>query len=177
MVVMMRQMSDGFIKFVKLFLNGRINWQAVPRDNAIRNFGNIISFVIYRESPYQVELFIVPTAPSSFTEHTHPNVDVIEFGLTGKVLLSINGEPICTEATLDDWQCILINTVPIHIAPTDVHSGKGITPYAFLSLQHWLNGVTPTSVGLNWNGEPSSTEQESMWKTSVNKSSVVCIKR
>src|SRR3977135_1679260 len=161
MVVIMKQMSDDFTQFVKRFLTGRMKWQAIPRVDAIRNFGNIISLVLYRHIPYQVELFIAPSAPSTFTPHTHPDVDVMEFALTGHVRLEINGMLVFTEEILSQWLYGVNKSIPIHIAPTDVHSGKGITPYAFLSLQHWLNGVTPTSVGLNWHGEPSSIEQQS----------------
>jgi len=145
--------------FAKRFLTGRINWWAIPRQSAIINFGNIISFVIYRKEQFQVELFIVPSTPSTFTTHKHPNVDVMEFGLTGNAALYINGKESCSEQDVLQWMSGNLQTVPIHIAPTDYHSGKGFTPYAFLSIQHWLNNVQPSSVGLDWEGQPSSAEQ------------------
>lgn len=159
----MHDLDVEFSRFVKHFLTGRINWRAIPRQNAIYNFGNIISLVVYRHDQYQVELFIAPKAPSTFTPHTHPHVDVVEFGLTGHVLLNINNMPVCTVDEFHAWQRGEMNTVPVHILPTAIHSGQGVTPYAFLSLQHWLNGVAPTSVGLNWHGDASSVEQQAMW--------------
>ena len=150
-------------QFTKRFLTGRINWWAVPRANAITNFGNIISFVIYRKDQFQVELFIIPHAPSYFTSHRHPDVDVVEFGLSGYNMLYINGKQVYSTDDIAQWLSDELSTVPIHIAPTDYHSGTGIMPYAFLSIQHWLNKIPPTSVGLNWEGEPSSMEQEALW--------------
>lgn len=151
-------------QFAKRFLLGRMNWYAVPRlPTAVTNFGNIISLVLYRKDQFQVELFIVPDAPSSFTEHTHPDVDVVEFGLTGIAELNINGLPSCTEADVDMWLKGDRPTVPIAIPPGTLHSGAGHTPYAFLSIQHWLNGITPTSVGLNWRGQAASLEQAQLW--------------
>lgn len=153
---------DDLETFAKRFLLGRINWWAVPRQGGVINFGNIVRLLLVRQPPFQVELFIVPDAPSSFTVHTHPNVDVIEFGLTGDAGLFINAKPSCSEADVDRWLHGSIKTVPIRIRPWDDHSGMGKTPYAFLSIQQWLHGVYPTSVGLDWCGESASVEQEAM---------------
>ena len=64
---------------------------------------------------------------------------------------------------MQQWLQGELQTSAVRIRPTDLHSGYGNTPYAFLSIQHWLNSVQPTSVGLNWIGEASSTEQKQMW--------------
>lgn len=152
-------------EFALKFIKGRMLWWDVPRVNGIINFGNIISLLLYRKPPYQVELFIIPHTTSSFTRHKHPNVDVVEFGLTGDAALYINDTPSCSKQDVQNWLCGIQHTVPIHIKPTDWHSGEGYTPYAFLSIQHWLNDVNPTSVGLDWIGQPSSQEQEKLWAT------------
>lgn len=150
--------------FARRWLFGRVAWRDVPRcPTAVTNFGNIISLVLYRQKPFQVELFIVPSAPSTFTEHRHPDVDVIEFGLTGDAYLYINGERSCSKEIVDRWLQGDITTQPIAIPSTALHSGGGHTPYAFLSLQKWLNDVEPSSVGLNWDGKPASIEQQQMW--------------
>ncbi|MGL5936903.1 MAG: hypothetical protein ACRCZI_14910 [Cetobacterium sp.] len=156
------QSDSDFIKFVGRFLTGRISWLSVPRVNAITNFGNIISFVIYRKDQYQVELFIVPSSPSSFTNHRHPDVDTYEFPLSGDNTLYFDGRPIYTEAQINVWLSGLSKSQPVHISPSQYHSGDARTPYAFLSIQYWLNGVPPSSVGLNWDGELSSSEQAYM---------------
>lgn len=151
-------------QFAKRFLTGRINWWAIPRSpTAVTNFGNIISLILYRKGQFQVELFIVPHSQSQFCEHRHPDVDVMEFGLTGDAALFINSAPSCSEEDVNAWLLGEKETVPIHIAPTDLHSGCGYTPYAFLSIQHWLHNVPPSSVGLNWTGAPASEEQAALW--------------
>lgn len=152
-------LSDPLESFAKRFLTGRVNWRGIHRRDAIINFGNIISLCLYRKDNFQVELFIVPGSNSSFTAHTHPDVDVMEFGLTGEAALFINGARSCSTETVHNWLDNVVDTSPIRIRPTDVHYGYGITPYAFLSIQVWLNGVKPTSVGLNWQGLPASLEQ------------------
>ena len=156
-------MSAQLDQFVKRFLTGRINWCGVPRIGAIRNFGNIISLVLYRKPPFQVELFIVPHQTSSFTVHKHPNVDVVEFGLTGDAELFINGQCTHSREQMAQWLSGSIHTYPIAISPESWHSGFGYTPYSFLSIQMWMNSVEPSSVGLDWEGEPSSDEQEALW--------------
>lgn len=150
-------------EFTKKFLQGRINWWNVPR-LGITNFGNIISMLLYRENPFQVELFIVPYHNSSFTNHRHPNVDTYEFPLAGIHTLFFDGKPLYSEEDMSNWIDRIRDTGPIHIPPEQFHSGKGKTPYAFLSIQQWLNNTEPTSVGLDWIGEPSSIEQEALWK-------------
>lgn len=152
-------------QFAKRFLLGRINWYAVPRLNAIYNYGDIISLVLYRKEQFQVELFIVPVSPSSFVEHTHPDVDVMEFALSGITELFVNGKLLSYTdiAEADAWLLGDVPTAPICIAPGIPHRGQGITPYAFLSIQHWLNNTKPTSVGLNWHGAATSPEQAQLW--------------
>jgi|SRR5215471_5244253 len=146
--------------FARRFLTGRISWRAVPRQHAITNFGNIISFVLFRDPPFQVELFIIPHDRSSFTSHRHPHVDVVEFGLSGQSMLYIDGQPACSEETVVRWMTGDESTMPVLVGHEAWHYGHGCTPYAFLSIQQWLDGVRPTSVGLDWEGSPSSPEQE-----------------
>ena len=149
------------MNFAKRFIAGKINWRHTPRDGII-NFGNIISICIYRDIPFQVELFIVPFAPSSFTEHIHPDVDVVEYALAGYNNLYINDNLAFTKLNGMKWLSGTEETSLIRIHPWDKHKGTANMPYAFLSIQKWLHGVTPTSVGLNWSGTPASREQAKM---------------
>ena len=42
----------------------------------------------------------------------------------------------------------------INIKPNDWHGGVASkNGGAFISIQHWLNGVKPTHVGADWQGE------------------------
>ena len=151
--------------FALRFLRGRIIWRDVPK-LGITNFGNIISMLLYRQAPFQVELFIVPFDSSSFTEHRHPDVDTVEFGLCGDNELFINGKEGHTREQIALWLADNYKAMPIRIKPDDWHYGIGHTPYSFLSIQKWLHGVKPSSVGLNWEGAPASREQEIMWEQS-----------
>lgn len=143
-------------------LRGRFMWRDVPRLDNIRNFGNIISMILYRQPPFQVELLIVPHQHSSFTTHRHPDVDTVEFGLCGDSVFIKNGKPGHTDAQMASWLAGDYDTPLIRLTPNDWHSGYGNTPYSFLSIQKWLHDVEPTSVGLNWDGDTSSTEQEQL---------------
>ena len=157
-------MGQELDQFAVRFLTGRINWRhGIPRYGAIRNFGNIVSMVLYHKPPFQVELFIVPHDTSTFTEHRHPDVNVYEFHLTGDAVLYRDGVAMATPEYVQQWINGTVEASLIPIPPTCVHSGMGFTPYAFLSIQEWLNDVHPTSVGLNWIGAPSSDEQQIMW--------------
>ena len=151
-------------QFAVHFLKGRIIWRNVPKDGII-NFGKIISLCLYRKGVFQVELFISTEHNSTFPNHRHPDVDTVEFGLSGYGQLFVNDKPSYTEQQMEAWLAGNFKALPIRIQPTDWHSGIGHKPYAFLSIQKWLNGVKPTSVGLNWEGEASSVEQEQMLAT------------
>ncbi len=149
------------LDFARKFIAGKLNWLHCPR-LGLTHFGNIISQVIFRDIPFQVELFIVPSAPSSFTEHTHPDVDVVEYPLSGVNVLYVNGKEAHTVLQAEGWLAGELPSPLVRIEPTDKHSGQSDMLYSFLSIQKWLNGVAPTSVGLNWMGEPSSSEQAQM---------------
>ena len=178
---MVKITSDSTIEqFALHFLKGRIIWRDVPK-MGITNFGSIMSMLLYRKPPFQVELLIVPDSTSSFPAHRHPDVDTVEFGLSGQGDLFVNGVASYTENQIQLWLAGNFKALPIHIGPTDWHSGAARTPYAFLSMQKWLHDVEPSSVGLNWEGETVSTkhdallintklqslEQEAMWHMTV----------
>lgn len=157
-IVMILNEDTNVEQFALQFLKGRIIWRDIPK-LGITNYGNMISMLLFRQGQFQVELLIAPDNQSSFTEHRHPDVDTVEFGLCGDNELFINGREGHTREQIKLWLADNYKAMPIRIKPTDWHSGIGHTPYAFLSIQKWLNGVSPTSVGLNWEGMYSSEEQ------------------
>lgn len=120
----------------------------------VYHFDPVDSLVLYRKPPFQVELFVIKNDGGFPEEHRHPDVDTIEVHLCGDIPLTINGKPP---------QSLFVPRPPIEplclnrIRPTDYHGAEKVPGGgAFLSIQHWLNGVTPTSVGLNWEGSPTS---------------------
>lgn len=150
-------------EFAKRFLTGRVIWgKQVDRVGAITNLGNVVSLRLLREGRFQVELFIAPAAPSSFPEHTHPDVDVLEYHLTGDAMLWINGTPLCDEVTRLAWEQGINDAPLVPVPACTPHSGANKTPQAFLSFQYWQGDTEMSSIGLNWQGDAASTEQAAM---------------
>lgn len=128
--------------------------------------GNLHGVVLYRDGQYQVQLFTV--APhSKIIEHRHPNVDTYELFFSGEFYFTINGKK---QFRLDSCLHENPNGIPpfcgwaSHIGPEDWHSGVfGAMGGCFISIQRWLNGVPPTSVGHDWlekgSDEPAPLEQ------------------
>jgi mannose-6-phosphate isomerase-like protein (cupin superfamily) len=102
--------------------------------------GSLSGVVLFRDGCYQVQLFIVK--PDSVIEpHIHPNVDSFEVFIGGDIRFMCNNE----------WfeQNIIGNSIRVY--PNSWHGGEfGSKGGCFLSVQKWLNGVLPTSVGDDW---------------------------
>lgn len=123
--------------------------------------GQVISNVWYRKDQFQVELFTV-VGPCIIPEHTHPNVNSYEvliggqirFSHLGKWMMSDTYQQDTTEDGLSPYrgQKVRVNHNDPHGAV--VGPGGGM----FFSVQHWLNGVKPSSVGFDWDGRTSSEE-------------------
>ena len=75
---------------------------------------------------------------------------------------SVNGRPVACEGGLKSWLAGEGNfrPQPVRVREGDWHHGYVKSPTAFLSIQHWKNGVSPTTVAANWEGEPASVEQK-----------------
>lgn len=111
-----------------------------PPIDAIRHVGSIAGVTLFRDGPFQVQLFI--GAPcSTAPRHSHPNVDSIEVWVAGAVDFKSD-----TQSFTDGW---------LRVRPHEGHvANAGPTGGCFISIQKWLNGATPTSVDLDWDGEP-----------------------
>jgi len=152
-----REFDDELTNFLKWYLDAgqRI---FTPLDNSIHFVEGLTSLCIYRYEPFQVEL--VTVKPDVYIPpHTHPNVDSYEVALKGIEFYSNGG------TTLPMWfadkQAEGTNLSAAHyqfvrVTPDDEHSAKaGPNGGCFLSVQHWLNGVKPTAVGMDWKGGTS----------------------
>lgn len=144
--------------FAKWFLSRPMSGLRPPQ-NAVHMYttsgGIVISTVLCRMPPYQVELFAGP-GPGHFPPHRHPNVDSIEVHLTGETNFVIRGRPVVPpdliNAVAEDGASIFCG-FRSRVRPGDFHGATvGPSGGAFLSIQHWLNGVEPSSVGLDWEG-------------------------
>lgn len=103
--------------------------------------GTILGFTLYRSAPFQVQLFILSPnqdAPS----HAHPNIDSIEYHLAGHADFRMD-------------QDVHMLAGMFHVPPGEFHTATaGPGGGSFLSIQKWLNGHSPSSVELDWEGAP-----------------------
>lgn len=126
--------------------------QLVP--HGVYDYGPISSLVLYRNEMLQAELFLIAPGAGFAEEHRHPDVDSYEVHVWGDICLTVNGAESVPQAIsrADGSLCYIT-----HVGPTDWHGARPIPGGgAFLSVQRWLHGVVPTSVGLNWEGTPTS---------------------
>ncbi len=104
----------------------------------------LCEFVLFREGKFQAE-FITLFAGKVIPKHSHPNVDSVDFHITGTGK-SFIGRWSAPPANLKYGP--LGNRMPI---PAGVpHWGHAMTDVAVVSLQKWKNGVTPTFITDDW---------------------------
>ncbi len=122
--------------------------------DGVTRIGEYTGLVLYRQPPFQVELWILPpntTAP----EHSHPNADIFLVHVTGELKvwvgdnlvlgpdLTVAGENGVTKS----------NGNFVRIAPGQKHRAEtGPLGAAFMNVQMWLDGK-PRSTDLDWNGD------------------------
>jgi hypothetical protein len=148
---------DVLAQFAQWFV-----WQKVDSliPVAVYNYGQTVSLVLFRQPPFQVEMFIVVPGGGFPEEHRHPNVDSYEVDLYGDIQLSVNGVravPVAVPRSNGNAKPIYFTRV----TEKDFHGAESMSAGgAFLSIQHWLNGKDPSSVGLDWVGSAVSAEHE-----------------
>lgn len=145
----MMQTEDTLEEFLNWWLANRpFN---TPQENELSHAADTHGVVLYRHEQYQVELFNVKPN-SEIPRHIHPNVDSFEVYMGGDIEFSRN-EEVFSQSTLGD---------SIRVKPNDWHGGKfGPRGGCFLSVQLWLNKVSPKFVGNDWKdtkGTPSYEE-------------------
>ena len=120
--------------------------------NAVHNIGIVTVIVLYRNGPFQVEMFAIP---SNFIipEHTHPNVESYELHIGGDIAFSHDGRWVDKDKFIpvpgsDNYRNSLI-----YVKTSDLH-GSVIGPRGgvFMSIQKWLNGTEPSCVALDYDG-------------------------
>jgi hypothetical protein len=155
-----RPKFDPLAEFAKWFMSQPM-LHVRPPMFGVHDFGDLLALTLYREGAFQVELFLIRPQGAGFSlhgEHRHPNVDSFEVGLCGEIYFSLNGKQLMADSVVETVQSDggwALCGVPQRILPTDLHTARcGKDGGSFLSIQQWLNGVTPTSVGLDWEGPP-----------------------
>lgn len=147
---------DELEQFFLWFMRNASVLAFVPVKQPIRYIEGVTSVCLYRCAPFQVEMFIAP--PHCIVpEHTHPNVDSIEVPVGGGIHFSLHGKYVAGEdAVKEDGGPLgtLLNRGKwTRVRPDSVHGGwADENGGVFLSVQHWLNGVKPHSVALDYSG-------------------------
>jgi hypothetical protein len=130
-----------------------------PSDNFVAIYSpGVFGSVLYREGQFQVELFMV-TPNFHIPPHAHDNVDSYEVQLQGMSFYHEVAEQLIPEhkEIYDDIASktgSFIRVKPDHLHWADAGKEGGM----FISVQHWLNGVKPSSVGKDWTGKVSSAD-------------------
>jgi quercetin dioxygenase-like cupin family protein len=118
-----------------------------PSDNPLVHQKDTHGVVLFRQGPYQVELFNVKPN-SEIVPHIHPNVDSFEIFVGGDIKFMCDGV-VFEQTTLGDR---------IRVLPNSWHGGFfGERGGCFLSVQKWLNGVPASFVGNDWKDEAEKT--------------------
>jgi hypothetical protein len=154
--------QDALTQFLYWFVRQPIAMLKPPEvPGVITVHESVLTITIFKAPPFQVELVILlPNSPAWPGEHRHPNVDSYEVAWFNSLDFIKNGK-ICNGPELVIPVPVEGGfTVPafcVRLRPTDWHGTKPLPMgAALISVQHWLNGVEPTSVGNDWIGEPTT---------------------
>jgi len=124
-----------------------------PMEEPIHRYNGLTSIVLYRHNEYQVEQFILDPMLET-PDHAHPNVDSVEIFYAGDLYFRHQGKLLSTHE-----QCQLVRPdgqqqlygVMWRVRENESHGvNAGPRGCSFLSVQRWLNGVKPHSVGKDW---------------------------
>lgn len=129
-----------------------------PPSPGVHYYGDLSAVVLYRDDQFQAELFIVKPDPTERCgEHGHPDIDSMEVAISGELYFTVEGKPVVGHRKMfavgEDGALVNYGRA-VRVHPGISHTAfVGKEGGCFLSLQRWLNGVRPSSIGLNWNGE------------------------
>lgn len=151
-MVQMRDVPAELAAFLQSYFSGE-SIALRPPHAAVRFVDGLTTMVLYREGRYQVELVLI--APGTIIpEHVHPDVESYEVALAGELEFYVDGRQTGYPRTARRDGCSrdLGKYVPV---PADApHCGRaGAAGASFLSVQLWREGVAPSSVLINWQGE------------------------
>jgi hypothetical protein len=154
------EILDDLTTFLYWFLEAPIALLKPPEVGAVTAHESVVTLTLLKVPPYQVELVtLLPNSPAWPGQHCHPNVDSYEVALFNSLDFIKNGE-VCNgpERVVPVKYCgTTLHAGCVRLLPTDWHGTKPLKGgAALISVQKWLNGVEPTSVGNDWKGEPTT---------------------
>ena len=137
-----------------------------PYLNPIFHTDNAMSLCLFREGRFQVELYLTKPFANS-PPHTHPGVESAFVYLTGDIKFDIE-----TKGTQIDNKMHFARADGAHrMFGATSSSPDGLAHWldigadgaAFLSFEYWKD-VDPTSVTVNWKGDPVGSIHEEILK-------------
>jgi len=154
--------EDELSNFAHWYLtSGEVDRVYTPIDKGLLFIEGVSGIVLYRDKPFQVELFICQ--PNlKIPEHTHPDVDSYELFLYGMEFTHSGQVVLNHKEAFEQVDGYAINSYKtIRVKPNDIHGGTASDKGgAFISIQHWLNDVNPTHVSSNWSGDSMGKQHE-----------------
>lgn len=148
----MRPVPQELVDFMSWYLKAGSLRLKPPQDGVLfqqRPGTSVVSVVLYRDPPFQVELVTFPPGASA-PLHRHDHIDTCEVVLAGGMNFIVDGRQVgfAREPRADGSTRDLLKWVPI---PRDAYHGGAAGPQGgcFLSVQMWRD-MPPTHVGLEW---------------------------
>lgn len=157
-----REFSDKLSDFLIWYLYGNECKQLfVPFKDSMHFVEGVTGITIFRHNEFQVQMFVVEPNVV-INSHTHPNVDSYEVFLKG-MTFTLNEEEVVNFKDVEPDDKGLSNVInsTIRVLPDNLHGGTASPDGGcFLSVQRWLNGVEPTSVGNDWIGKTMGKDHD-----------------
>jgi|TARA_B100001996_G_scaffold230020_1_gene177362 hypothetical protein len=108
--------------------------------------------VMYKEGQFQCELLNWPPH-AIIPEHVHPDIDSYEVYIRGKIGFSHDGYWIDNHPEVKEICKFVHDYFTLRVYHDDIHGAfMGDDRSMFMSVQHWQNGVKPSTVGENYIG-------------------------
>jgi len=129
--------------------------------DGIARIGDYTGMILYRQPPFQVELWILPPNVEA-TEHCHPNTDIFLVHVTGEIKVWLGDDLVLGPAqTVADKNGVTkSNGNFVRLPPGQLHrAGTGPLGGAFMNIQLWLDG-NPRFTAEDWKGDPLNDEHK-----------------
>ena len=129
--------------------------------DGITRVGDYTGLILYRQPPFQVELWILPPNTAA-PDHAHPNVDIFLVHVTGELRVWVGDDmvlkpeetvPLPNGVTKTNGNFIRIRPGQNHRAET------GPLGAAFMNVQLWMDGK-PRSTDSDWKGDALNEEHK-----------------
>lgn len=147
--------NDDLAEFAREFLNTPVlNLMCFEKEGQ-HLIDGASGITLMRSGQYQVQLFLI-SPNKEIPEHEHPNVDSFEillrgmkFTLNGRLALSMKRAQMTNDNGSPKYQGQMLR-----VYNGSPHGGLASSDGgAFISIQKWLNGISPTTVSDDWHGD------------------------